>query len=105
MTIAFCANKIEPTPTTVLFLESKCMLDLAKLERGELVVLIAAAVVCAENVERFPVATSGDKPSYVKTRQRMPFVNYHKSEDGLTWTFRNPPSQSNRDQRREDLNE
>jgi hypothetical protein len=68
MTIAFCAHKIQPTPTTVLFLERKCMLDLAKLESGELVVLIAAAMVCAEYVKRFLVAASGDEPSCVKPR-------------------------------------
>lgn len=66
MTIAFCANKIEPTPTAVFFLESKCMLDLAKLKSGEFVVLITAAMVCAEYVQRFLVAASGDEPSYVK---------------------------------------
>jgi hypothetical protein len=46
------------------------MLDLTKLESGELVVLIATAMVCAEYVKRFLVAASGDKPSCGKTRQR-----------------------------------
>jgi len=46
------------------------MLDLTELEGGELVTLVAAAMVCAEYVKRFLVATPGDKPSYVKTRQR-----------------------------------
>lgn len=73
MTIAFGANKIEPTPTAVLFLESKCMLDLAQLESGELIVLIAAAVVCAEYVQRFLVAASGDEPSCVN------FVSEYRS--------------------------
>lgn len=66
MTVAFGANKIEPVSTAVLFLESKCMLDLAKLESGELVVLIAAAMVSAENVQSFLVAASGDETSCVK---------------------------------------
>jgi hypothetical protein len=44
------------------------MLDLAKLESGELVVLIAAAMVCAEDLKRFLVAASGDKPSCVRVR-------------------------------------
>jgi hypothetical protein len=66
VTIAFSADKVKPTPAAVLFLESKCMLDLAKLESGELVVLITAAMVDAEYVERFLVAAAGDKPSCVK---------------------------------------
>lgn len=41
------------------------MLDLTKFESGELVVLIAAAMVCAENVKRFLIAAAGDKPSCV----------------------------------------
>ena len=68
MTIAFGANKIEPTPTAVLFLESKGMLDLAKLESGELVVLIAAAMMCAEYVKRFLIAALRYKPPCVKSR-------------------------------------
>lgn len=65
MTIASGANKIEPASAAVLFLECKRMLYLAELESSELVVLISAAMVCAENVKRFLVATSGDKPSCV----------------------------------------
>ena len=52
----------------MFFLERKCMLDLTKLESGELVVLIPAAMVCAEDVKRFLVAASGDEPSCVKLR-------------------------------------
>ena len=68
MAIAFGANEIEPAPTTVLFLKSKCMLDLTKLKSGKLVVLIAAAMMCAEDVKRFLLAASGDKPPYIKHR-------------------------------------
>ena len=105
MTIAFGANEIEPTPTTVFFLESKCMLDLTKLELSELVVLIAATMVCAEDIKRFLVAASGDEPSCAKGRQQTSFVSCCRSEDELTRAFRDPPRQSNRDQRREDLDE
>jgi hypothetical protein len=44
------------------------MLDLAKLEGGEIVVLIAATVVSPQYVQRFLVAAPGDKPSCVKHR-------------------------------------
>jgi hypothetical protein len=66
--ISLGANKVQPTSTAVLFLESKCMLDLAKLEGGEIVVLIAATVVSPQYVQRFLVAAPGDKPSCVKHR-------------------------------------
>lgn len=66
MAVTFCANEIKPAPTAMLFLESKCMLDLAKLESGEPVVLIAAAMVGAKNIKRFLVAAPGDKPSCVE---------------------------------------
>ena len=81
------------------------MLDFAKLESSELVVLITTAMVCAENVERFLVAASGDKPSCANSCQRRSTKSFRRSADGLTGAFRNPPRQSNRDQRREDLNE
>lgn len=64
MTVAFGAYEVEPTATAVFFLESKRMLDLAKLERCKFIVLIAAAMVGAKYVERFLVAATGDKPSY-----------------------------------------
>jgi len=103
MTIAFGPNKIEPTPATVLFFEGKCMLDLAKLEGGKLIVLVTAAMVGAEDVKRFLIATSRNKPSYVESCQLKPSISCRRSEDVLTRTFRDPPSQSNRYQRREDL--
>jgi len=62
-------------------------------------------MVCAEDVERFLVAASGDKPSCVNRRQKRSFMACRRSEDGLTRALRNPPSQSNRDQRRKDLYE
>ena len=63
MAVTLCAHKIKPAPTAVLFLERNCMLDLAKLESGEFVVLIAAAMMCAQYFKCFLATATGDKPS------------------------------------------
>lgn len=66
MAIAFSAHQIKPTAAAVLFLERKCMLYFAKLESRKLIVLVAAAMVGAQDLERFLIATSRDKPSCIK---------------------------------------
>jgi hypothetical protein len=59
------------------------MLDLAKLKSGELVVLIAAAMVCAEDLEGFLVAAARDEPSCVKYCEQKIFVNYWQAKIDL----------------------
>jgi hypothetical protein len=71
MAIAFGANKIEPTATAVLFLKSQCMLYLAKLESCELIGFITSAMVGAKDVERFLIAASRYKPSWVSLSAKV----------------------------------
>jgi hypothetical protein len=63
MAIAFGTNQIEPTTTTVLFLESQCILDFPELESCELIRFIASAMVGAKYFKRFLIAASRHKPS------------------------------------------
>jgi predicted GNAT superfamily acetyltransferase len=65
MPITLRTDKIEPTAAAMLFLKRKSSLYLPKLESCQFVALIAAAMVSAQDIEGFLIATFGNKPSYV----------------------------------------
>lgn len=67
MAVAFGTHQIEPTATAMFFLKRKCVLYLAEFESRKLIVLVAAAVVGAKDLERFLIATPRDKPSCIKS--------------------------------------